>query len=99
MAGRQRSAENANFLSFYTDDAPGLKMSLHRTAPHNAQRARNATVYCHCSRFDLRTDLLLLLLCSAGCVCCSGPTTVLVLSLAFIGAVVMLHIFGKLVPK
>ena len=43
----------------------------------------------------LMEQLLTLHVCA--CVCtCSGPTTVLVLSLAFIGAVVLLHIFGKL---
>ena len=81
-------ASAPGIVKFYTDDAPGIKMCVPRAAfspsPHRARTGTHSIVSLVCLARN-RPPL----------VQCSGPTTVLVLSLLFIGFVVLLHIWGK----
>lgn len=63
----QVQSQTSGFLSFYTDDSPGLK------------------VYVLHYKFSkiFKSNFF------------SGPTTVLFMTLSFIGAVIVLHIWGK----
>ena len=72
-----------------------LPQLLHRRRART-QNVRNTQPQHAAQRGTARTLLTVLSYAVSVLSMRSGPTTVLVLSLAFIGAVVMLHIFGKL---
>ena len=88
-------ARTPGIMKFYTDDAPGIKMWVPRAAspPPPPPSLGPWTACAHSVLIHRCLSRLARTACPSPQ--CSGPTTVLVLSLLFIGFVVLLHIWGK----